>query len=236
MKESNVKVKMRCKKCKKDFLCPVCDDTEIAELEELKIVPGCATATFTNASRDFINVMLSAAHEMLKDAPNYVESVADYEHLEKLPKFNLTVGNKYVFTVQRYYGKTPHDARIEAEEKLAKLAEYIKNGTPSFIALAAFRYAIGRMSMVSLIVTEWLSSVWCGIPKETKKNICDEILDFVKSGITGEDRNLKVWTKFLLDEADDKTWAKEELGKALDHAKKMKKISSFDSIGERDMA
>jgi hypothetical protein len=57
LREPNAKVKMRCKKCKKDFLCPVCDETEIAKLEELKIVPGCATATFTNASRDFIHVM-----------------------------------------------------------------------------------------------------------------------------------------------------------------------------------
>lgn len=80
-------------------------------IKRLLVEGGKVEGDFT-APPYAIKLMGEAMLAMLGDAPNYVEAKII------APAFD---GQKYVLRVERYFGKTPHELRREAEAELERL-------------------------------------------------------------------------------------------------------------------
>lgn len=88
---------------------------EQAELTDLNIKNG---AINLKIKTEVAILLAQWAKDVVQDAPNYVEIVlVDPDNEEK-----------YLVTVQKLSGKTPHQLRMEAENKLAELTQ--KSPTP----------------------------------------------------------------------------------------------------------
>jgi hypothetical protein len=92
------------------------DERDKALTGELNLVDlhcqnGRINATFKTK---VAQLLVEWAEEVLGDAPNYVE----------ISMINSETSERYIVTVQRANGKTPHELRREAEQKLT---DYQKN-------------------------------------------------------------------------------------------------------------
>ncbi len=83
---------------------------------ELNLVDlHCQNGQFNATFKTKVAVFLATwANEVLGDAPNYVE----------ISLIHSETSERYLVTVQKAYGKTPHELRVEAEQKLL---DYQKN-------------------------------------------------------------------------------------------------------------
>lgn len=84
---------------------------------ELNIVELYATQSRMDATvKTKVAQMICAwAKDVIGDAPNYVE--ISFQHAE--------TSQRYILTVQKADGKTPHQLRMEAEKELAELKDNV---------------------------------------------------------------------------------------------------------------
>jgi len=65
------------------------------------------------------------------------------------------------------------------------------------ILLYAFRYALGRRTYSSMIMSEKLIAEWDNIEPGFQKQICDDIRHAIKHGIAGDQCDIREWEKVL---------------------------------------
>lgn len=87
-------------------------------IRKLLVADGTIQGDFT-APPAVILLMGEAMLGMLGDAPNYREASIAAGALD---------GQKYVLRVERYFGKTPHQKRVEAEAELERVRGVAKEG------------------------------------------------------------------------------------------------------------
>lgn len=117
-----------------DIVLSVCDEETVRRLTAKLIKEtGIRAMDFRDGvsmdlepARDAVAHWVGVARGMLGDAPNYSETRIDYG-LEDPPGYEMTVKlagelDRYVFRLQRAGKLTPHEARVQAEERAGAAA------------------------------------------------------------------------------------------------------------------
>ena len=74
-------------------------------------------------------------------------------------------------------------------------------GGEDAVALAAFRYSLGRMTSVVRTCSEWLAEVWENLAPETRDTIASETRVALATGQAGQDCDRHAWS-ILLDQVE----------------------------------
>jgi hypothetical protein len=74
---------------------------------------------------------------------------------------------------------------------------HINNAVLEQILVCAFRYALGRATLVTLEARIWLETWWHILKPHTRKQIQDEIREAIEKGKAGEPMDVEAWKEIL---------------------------------------
>lgn len=82
-------------------------------------------------------------------------------------------------------------------EMCLKCARMIVGETDAEILFYAFRYALGRMTYVSSVVSDYIIKHWDLITRHTQDMIKMEIKAAIRMGTAGMEMDVKLWQRIL---------------------------------------